>query len=279
VRLVDHDPAWAALAAEMIEKLGRIFGAAASDMQHVGSTAIADIKAKPILDIAVAVDDFTEVDRLNAALEDAGILRRKWEDDAQILFAVGDYSRSGGIQTHFIHVVRTGSPQWNAYIRFRDYMNTHPQAAKAYEALKVKLAQENPDDWGREKYLAGKHDFVQQINREAQCWAYLGKTVTVTIDRPLGSYHPEKPEMYYPINYGYIADEIAPDGEDLDVYVLGVQESLETFTGKVIAIIRRRDDVEDKLVAAPPGISYTADEIMQTVAFQEKYHDSFIEME
>lgn len=81
----------------------------------------------------------------------------------------------------------------------------------------------------------------------------IGKIVTVTVDRAMGSYHPEHPDMYYPINYGYIKGIVAPDGEEQDAYVLGVEEAVDEFTGKIIAIIRRKDDIEEKWVVAPDG--------------------------
>ena len=100
--------------------------------------------------------------------------------------------------------------------------------------------------------------------------------VTVTIDRPLGSYHPERKDFYYPVNYGYIEGIIAPDGEEQDAYVLGVDEPVEKFTGIVIAIIHRNDDVEEKWVVAPEGQRFSKEEIMNQVHFQEQYFDSWI---
>ena len=73
----------------------------------------------------------------------------------------------------------------------------------------------------------------------------IGKTVKVIIDRPLGTYHPKHKDMYYPINYGYIEGIAAPDGEEQDAYVLGVDKPLDEFEGKIIAIIHRYDDVEE----------------------------------
>ena len=106
----------------------------------------------------------------------------------------------------------------------------------------------------------------------------LGKTVTVTVDRPLGSYHPKYPDMYYPVNYGYVAGIIAPDGEEQDAYILGVSEPVQTFTGKIIAIVRRRDDVEEKWVVCPPEITFTKQEIAEQIRFQEQYFQSEIIM-
>ena len=79
----------------------------------------------------------------------------------------------------------------------------------------------------------------------------LGKIVKVTVDRPMGTYHPKHKDIYYPINYGYIEGIMASDGEEQDAYILGVNKPVEEFTGKVIAIIRRLNDVEDKWVVAP----------------------------
>lgn len=106
----------------------------------------------------------------------------------------------------------------------------------------------------------------------------LGDIVKVTVDRPMGSYHPEHKDMYYPINYGYVPGIIAPDGEEQDVYILGVNEAVSEFTGKVIAVIHRLDDVEDKWVAAPEGMVFGKEEIMAQVHFQEQYFRSEIIM-
>lgn len=102
----------------------------------------------------------------------------------------------------------------------------------------------------------------------------IGQTVKVIIDRPLGSYHPNHPDMYYPVNYGYVEGIIAPDGEEQDVYVLGVDEPLKEFTGRVIAVIHRFDDVEEKWVAAPENVMFTKEEIMEQVHFQERFFKS-----
>lgn len=106
----------------------------------------------------------------------------------------------------------------------------------------------------------------------------IGQTVKVTIDRPLGSFHPNHPDMYYPVNYGYVEGIIAPDGEEQDVYVLGVDEPLEEFTGRVIAVIHRFDDVEEKWVAVPENVTFTKEEIMDQVRFQERFFNSEVIM-
>ena len=99
----------------------------------------------------------------------------------------------------------------------------------------------------------------------------LGKNVRVVVDRPLGSYHPEHKNLYYSVNYGYVPGLIAPDGEEQDAYILGVNEPVPELSGRVIAIIKRLDDVEDKLVVAPEGVSFDREEIARRTDFQEKY--------
>ena len=106
----------------------------------------------------------------------------------------------------------------------------------------------------------------------------LNKFVTVTVDRPLGSFHPKHPDLYYLVNYGYINGVMAPDGEEQDAYILGVSEPVEEFTGRVIAIIHRYDDIEEKWVVAPESMRISADEIMQQVSFQEQFFQSEVRM-
>ena len=106
----------------------------------------------------------------------------------------------------------------------------------------------------------------------------IGTTVTVTVDRPLGSYHPEYKDMYYPINYGYIEGVMAPDGEEQDAYILGVNEPVGKFTGKIIAIVQRKDDIEEKWVVVPDRMAFSKEEIRRQIHFQEQYFDSEIVM-
>jgi len=107
---------------------------------------------------------------------------------------------------------------------------------------------------------------------------YLGQWVQVVIDRPLGSYHPRHPDLRYPVNYGYLPGTVSGDGAPVDAYVLGVEEPVATFEGMVIALVVRADDVEDKLVVAPPGTAFAQGEIATAIAFQEQYFSSSIIM-
>ena len=106
----------------------------------------------------------------------------------------------------------------------------------------------------------------------------IGKRVKVTVDRPLGSRHPKHSDILYPVNYGYIEGVIAPDGEEQDAYILGVNDPVEEFVGVVVAIIHRTNDVEDKWVVAPEDAVFTKEEIISAVHFQEQYFESEIIM-
>lgn len=282
VRLCEHDKQWETEALNTIARLKNILGDVIRDIQHVGSTAIFNIKAKPIIDIAIAVDDFDDVLKCEKQLEAAGFYYRPDSQKTlrnQLLFACGSYyDGSGNMQTHFIHVVLTGSKDWIDYINFRDYLNRTPSVAKEYEKLKLALAAKAPVDKGRIHYTEGNRDFIVDTLRKALVWSYLGKTVSISIDRPLGSVHPKHDDLIYPVNYGFIPEVFGGDEEELDVYLLGVETPVSEFTGKIVGIVHRLNDAEDKLVMAPEGKRYTAEEIAEAVSFQEKYYDVEIEI-
>ena len=104
---------------------------------------------------------------------------------------------------------------------------------------------------------------------------FLGSIVSVEIDRPLGSRHPQW-GFIYPVNYGFAPDTRAPDGEELDAYILGIFKPLREFTGKCVAVIHRLDDNDDKLVLIPEGRNYTDDQIRALTEFQERFFESVI---
>ena len=281
VELFPHQKEWETEAQKTIELIKNICKDAVIDIAHVGSTSVESIAAKPIIDIAVAVDSFDRFLEYEKDLQKNGFYYRPdcGMDGKQLLFACGSfYDGTGDKQTHFVHVVKKDSMEWINYNLFRDYLNSNKDVAKEYEELKLSLAKKNPIDSGREKYLSGKHDFIVKTLRTALVKSYLGKTVRIEIDRPVGTPHPKHPEIIYPINYGYIPGVFGGDGEELDVYVLGINTRIEhDLEVKIIGIVYRNDDVEDKLCAAPEGMSFTAEEIERTIAFQEQFYDSHVE--
>jgi inorganic pyrophosphatase len=118
-------------------------------------------------------------------------------------------------------------------------------------------------------------EWVTDHENRTPATEYLGSTVVVTVDRPLGSQHPDY-GFRYQLNYGYLAGTLAPDGEELDAYILGVQHPVSQFSGLCIAVIHRTDDCEDKLVVASPGQEFTDAQILRLTAFQERFFSSVI---
>lgn len=105
---------------------------------------------------------------------------------------------------------------------------------------------------------------------------FLSKVVHIKIDRPIGCKHPEH-DFIYEVNYGFVPDSKAPDGEEIDAYVLGINKLMDEFTGKCIAVIHRKDDNDDKLVVVPENFKDISDEeILKLVNFQEKWFKSEI---
>ncbi len=116
-------------------------------------------------------------------------------------------------------------------------------------------------------------DQKTNLMREEAVQTIIGKTVRGIIDRPIGSRHPQFPDMVYPINYGYIEGVIAGDGEEQDAYVLGTDKPIDTFEGKVIAVYHRFNDEEDKWIVSLDGSNYSDDEILRFIKFQEQYYE------
>ena len=159
--LFPHEKEWEAVAEKAIRILRKLIPEA-RDIQHVGSTAIRSIDAKPIVDIAVALDDVQSVTSHIDELAEYGIIYRGSDVPDQILFIIGEEN----IRTHHIHIVKWQGKAWDNYIMFRDYMNSHPDKAAEYEKLKKQLASSFPDN--RRAYTEGKAGFVEKIITEAR---------------------------------------------------------------------------------------------------------------
>ena len=133
------------------------------DTQHIGSTSIKSICAKPIIDIVVGVKNFKDILKHNDELSKLGIIYRRQDNPNQQLYVCGDLQNN--IQTHFIHVVIFNSKEWNDYINMRDYLNANEEKAKEYSDLKIKLANEYPND--RIAYTNGKSKLIEEILKSA----------------------------------------------------------------------------------------------------------------
>lgn len=159
VILESHDKQWEEAAVQTIGKLKAILGDDAIELQHIGSTAIPAIKAKPIIDIAVGVDDFNRVLLHNEQLQQEGIVYRGSDVEHQLLYVMGDMKND--TRTHHIHVVKWNGIEWNNYIDFRDYLNSNENVALQYQQVKEELEKKYAGD--RIAYTSGKQDFIDDI--------------------------------------------------------------------------------------------------------------------
>lgn len=114
--------------------------------------------------------------------------------------------------------------------------------------------------------------------RKIQIRSYLGKIVPIQIDRPVGSLHPKDKDILYTVHYGFIPNTISGDGAQIDVHLLGIDQPVFIYHARIIAIIHREDDIEDKLVTPPKGRHYTAEDIENKVHFMEQFFTIKIEM-
>ena len=274
VKLHPHNENWHTEAAATIDRLKRVLGDRVRDAEHVGSTSIHSISAKPIIDIALAVNNFEDVIECADLLAKSGFhYRKNASDENQLLLASGSfYEGCGEEQTHFIHVVLTDSEEWWGYIYFRDYLRIFDSVAHKYEEIKRALMYSSKT---RAEYTEGKDEFITEVRSRAMALSLIGKVVSVNIDRQKGSLHPDY-NTVYPINYGYIEGTTAADKEPLDAYVLGIYEPLASYTGKVIGVVHRNNDTEDKLLVAPISITVTAEQAMSEISFIEQYFESEI---
>ena len=164
VQLLPHEKNWETVAAETQTLLKQLLGETAMDVQHVGSTAIKSICAKPIIDMAVGVKALDDVKPYIDILAQHGIRYRKEDVAEQLLFVIGE----GEHRTHHIHVVVWNSDAWKNYLNFRDYLNAFPEKAAVYEEKKMKLAAEFSNDRG--SYTGGKQELISMLLDEARAW-------------------------------------------------------------------------------------------------------------
>ncbi len=163
VALEEHSEEWTAAFEEEKTNLGKLVGNVALDIQHVGSTAISSLAAKPVIDMLMAVRSLADVSTMSTTLENAGYeYRENGSDDIRVLFAKGPEAK----RTHYLHVTALDSSEWQNLLAFRDYLRTHPDERKRYGELKRKLAAQHPDR--RATYTAGKKNYIDEVTRKAR---------------------------------------------------------------------------------------------------------------
>ena len=166
VRLEAHDPLWDRAAREAIALLRDILGPDARDIQHVGSTAIPSVRAKPIVDIAVGVNRMEDMRRHDEELAARGVVFRSEDHPGQLLYVMGDFAAD--TRTHHIHVVPWQGEEWKNYVAFRDYLNAFPEQAARYARLKEELSERYAHDRGA--YTAGKGALIGELIAAACAW-------------------------------------------------------------------------------------------------------------
>lgn len=163
VALSKHHDEWVEEFVKEKENLLKLVGDIALDIQHIGSTSIPNLSAKPIIDILMAVKSLSDVSKIRQILEDNGYeYRENGSDDIQVLFAKGSEDK----RTHYLHITEIGSKEWQNSIGFRDYMRSHPEEVKKYEEIKLALASKYPDDRG--EYTSGKKNYVEEVFKKAR---------------------------------------------------------------------------------------------------------------
>ena len=166
VEVVPHDPRWRNAFEAEAKRVGAALGENVVAIHHIGSTAIPNIYAKPVVDLLVEVRDITEVDGQSSAMESLG-----YEVMGEYGIPDRRYFRKDnreGIRTHQIHAFETGSAEVERHLAFRDYMIAHPGDAQRYSELKMKLAEEHPQSI--DGYMDGKDGFIKEMDRRAARW-------------------------------------------------------------------------------------------------------------
>jgi GrpB-like predicted nucleotidyltransferase (UPF0157 family) len=163
VKIVPHDPEWSRQFRQERQLLQQHIGQHVLVIEHVGSTAVPDLDAKPIIDIAIAVRSIEGIDRCRGSLLAIGYIDR---GDAG---SEGGYlfvrEREPNVRTHHLHIVAIDDPQWAAYLAFRELLTENEHARFAYANLKHSLSQPFAAD--RRGYTKEKNDFIRQYREHA----------------------------------------------------------------------------------------------------------------
>jgi GrpB-like predicted nucleotidyltransferase (UPF0157 family) len=170
VRIVEHDPAWQVQAGEELRRMEEALGPVARRLEHVGSTAVPGLAAKPILDLQLSVAAIEPRAPYAGPLERLGYMFVPTGESPDFFFFAKPPGRP---RTYHLHVCEAGSGHELRHVALRDFLRTHPDEAARYEALKRALAARHPRD--RLAYIEGKDEYVARIEARALQWARGGK--------------------------------------------------------------------------------------------------------
>ena len=160
VKLEAHTEIWQQLFVEEATRIREAIGEYVTAIEHVGSTSIDGIAAKPIIDMAIGLKNLADGEKCVVPLENVG-----YEYRGEYGIAGRFYFVKGEPRTHHLHMVSADSDFWRSHLLFRDYLRAHSSVAKEYERLKIDLAEKFPDN--RDAYLEGKSVFIENVLRVA----------------------------------------------------------------------------------------------------------------
>jgi GrpB-like predicted nucleotidyltransferase (UPF0157 family) len=164
VIIVDYDPRWPEMYEAEKARILEVAGRWLADIQHVGSTSVPGLAAKPVIDIMPGVARLEDAEHIIGPLQALGYEYVPWqEEDAPI--PDRRYFRRGVPRSHHVHVAEVGGDFWTRHLLFRDYLRDHPEACHEYAALKRHLAAEYGSD--RLGYVEAKTDFISRIEETA----------------------------------------------------------------------------------------------------------------
>ncbi|KAA0550358.1 GrpB family protein [Bacillus sp. BGMRC 2118] len=164
IEVVPYQKKWKSLYAFEEKLISSILGEQVVHIHHIGSTAIPNMMAKPVIDILVEVKDIDKVDEFNCKFIEVGyepkgengILHRRY------------FQKGGDVRTHHVHIFKANHPEVTRHVAFRDYLIEHPAEAKEYEELKKNLALQHMFD--ANKYNNGKSEFIRELDEKAKKW-------------------------------------------------------------------------------------------------------------
>jgi len=160
VNLVQYSPEWQKSFEEEKSILQSTLGQIIKDIQHIGSTAIPNLMAKPIIDIGIAIENIQDVQKCVEPLKNLG-----YEYKGEFNLPGRHFFIKGNPRTHHIHIVEQQSNHWKIWILFRDYLRNHEEIAKEYESLKIELAKKYKHN--RQAYIKEKAPFIEKVVKMA----------------------------------------------------------------------------------------------------------------
>lgn len=239
------------------KKLKRIFGLKAVEAVHIGSTSVKNVKARPVIDVMIAVRDINDIAAETEALIKSGFTQKPAGFEGKVLCFEGEELNK---ITCVAYVVGYKSKEYWTFINFRDYLNVNTVRKKEFEDIKTALAQKFPNSPA--EYEEGKRAYTERIADEARTWRIFSRSVTVTVTAPKGEALENGKQRL--LNMGVADKEESDELRPHAVYILGENKPVKKFTGKTVAILFGMDDRENRRevwIVAPAGRTFFKPEI------------------